>query len=180
MTERQRKMHLKEIHLRGLYLSISCDIEYALTDMACRCLVKDETDRENVKVVFFEKMAMGKKIAIAKKALSQYLPSYDFSTTFILIEKLSGQRNLFAHSKIEDSPSGSEEELLFKYIKDGEEKNNVKNIRELVEFLEKCRIEVLKIMDIVMVVVKKRHWEKFQLGYVLKPLSSYYNIPYCF
>lgn len=177
-TDRAFRAHLKEVKLRGLYLSMASDIEHILTDISCRCLVRDESDREQVKIVFFEKMMMGKKIEISSMLLSKYLPLEDFSETFELLRKLNTERNLFAHSVIFEDEFQDDDFLLFKYIKKGERKEDRRNVRELIEFIEKCRAEVHKILEILMKVLKKRHWEKFRIQNATKPLSEYYNTPY--
>lgn len=125
--------------IRGAYLDMSCDLEFLLVDIACICLMKDKTERENVRNIFLEQTYMSKKITIAEMALKTYNCSYyeKYITHFNKFRELTGWRNKFAHSIIKgDSKQGDFDLLIFQYIKDGEMKETPENFLKLLDKLK--------------------------------------------
>ena len=49
--------------LRGLYLDMCGDLEFALADIIAVCMVKDFKEKESVKEVFLEQVTMGRKLS---------------------------------------------------------------------------------------------------------------------
>ena len=115
-------MQAKEVYLRGLYLSISCDIEYILVDIIAKCIIDEPSQRESFKVRYFGNNSMGKKIVKAKESLKKYNENYyyEFKDCFKTIDNLLERRNIFSHSKIEgDILEQDKTVLTFNYIDKG-------------------------------------------------------------
>lgn len=120
--------------LRGAYLNMACDLEFMLVDIACVSLVKDKTERDNVRNILMEQATMSKKITWAKRALKKFDEQLHdkYVPNFEKFRELTGWRNKFAHSMINGDKNEKDLSfLIFHYIKDGEMVTQIENVNEL-------------------------------------------------
>lgn len=131
--------HLYSIRLRGAYLEMSCDIEWALTDIISLCISTAERSSQ-LKEVLFERASMTSKIKMAQYALEKFSPDVylKYSSCFTSLNKIRTLRNKFAHCKI-ISPTNDRHTLILEEIKDGKTKHTPYIISDLFEELETFR-----------------------------------------
>ena len=84
--------------MRGIVLTISCDIEMALLYIMLYCIVDDPLPV----IRNFKGMMMGGKIAATKRDLQKYFPEYytQYESTFNDLSELNEFRAMMAHCKI--------------------------------------------------------------------------------
>lgn len=103
-------IHAEEVRLRGLYLTITVDLEQTLIMMIAECF---KSDIKEIKTFFKDSKGKGKdlsqltmeqKLEVCKIGLSKYYPKEykQHEANFISIDKLRKVRNKFAHDKIDD------------------------------------------------------------------------------
>ncbi len=152
-------MQAKEVYLRGLYLSISCDIEYMLVDIIAKCIIDEPSQRESFKVRYFGNNSMGKKIVKAKESLKKYNENYyhEFKDCFKTIDNLLERRNMFSHSKIEgDILEQDKTVLTFNYIDKGVRIIDTKKIDPLFTELLTYRTGIMRLVELVLILTKER------------------------
>ena len=91
------QMYGQESKVRGLYLTISCDIERLLCDLIAKCEIDNPNERNEFKLTL--PFAMGAKIVRCKDALGEYnIEYFNFvEPDFKEIELLLKYRNMLAH-----------------------------------------------------------------------------------
>lgn len=102
-----QRMQIKEANLRGLYLSIACDIERALAHVITTCEEKDPQKREEY---FWEKIVhleFGKKVNKCKGAIKAHNSLYfeAHREHFITIQKFLKLRNMLTHGYSDFDPA---------------------------------------------------------------------------
>ena len=154
-----QQMQTQEVNVRGLYLSISCDIEVLLVDIIAKCEIANPAEREDFKVRKLAGLEMGKKLGRSVKSLTIYNPhlSAQFKTTFEMINDLLGLRNILAHSKISCDPNKKNKSILwFNYVERGVRIKETREIKPLINELHAYRNELVKLMDLVIILNRER------------------------
>jgi len=103
-------LHDTEIKLRGLYLSITVDIDYMLTMLISECFGHNQKEiKKYIKLALkkpkeFHKLTMFERIDVCKLGLEKYHgKAYkEHEHNFVNIDKLRKIRNDFAHNRIDD------------------------------------------------------------------------------
>lgn len=155
-----QKVQMISAKLRGLYLDMCGDLEFALVDIVVVCLIKDHKERKDIKEVLLENAMMGKKIAMAEAAIKRHNEAYynQFKNLFIKFRELSGWRNKFAHSRITGDPKEKDLSFItFHYIKDGEMVERNENVADLTNLLPKYASYIRTFVNIVPVLYKEQH-----------------------
>lgn len=155
-----QKIQMIAAKLRGLYLDMCGDLEFALVDIIVVCLIKDHKERKSIKEVLLENAMMGKKIAMAESAIKRHNEGYynQFKICFDKFKELSGWRNKFAHSRITGDPEEKDLSfIIFHYIKDGKIVERNENIQELTNLLPKYAAYIRAFVNIIPVLYKERH-----------------------
>jgi hypothetical protein len=103
-------LHAEEVRLRGLYLTITVDLEQVLNTLIAHCF---RLDTDEIKTFYHDKNGKGKdlskltleqKVEVCKKGLDKYFPKEfkEHDQNFTSIDTLRQVRNKFAHDKIDD------------------------------------------------------------------------------
>jgi hypothetical protein len=155
-----QKVQVISAKIRGMYLDMCGDLEFALTDIIVVSLIKDQKERKAVKEVLFETVAMSKKIVMAQRALEKLNPALynQFKPCFEKFTELTGWRNRFAHSRI--TGDLNEQDLSFlilHYIKDGEMVERRENVQELTNKLTKYASYIRTFVNIVPLLYTNQH-----------------------
>ncbi|MFC0775288.1 hypothetical protein [Terrimonas alba] len=155
-----QRIQIISAKLRGAYLDMCGDLEFALVDIAVVCLIKDHRERKAIKEVLLENAYMSKKITMAESALKRHNIGYynQFKVCFDKFRELTGWRNKFAHSRI----TGDEQEkdlsfIIFHYIKDGEMKQKPENVSELTNKLSKYAAYIRSLANLIPVLYKEQY-----------------------
>lgn len=146
--------------LRGAYLDMCCDIEFALVDITVVCLVKDNSERESVKATLLENAYMSKKITMAETSLKKYNPVYyeTYKDCFNQFRELTGWRNKFAHSRIKGDPEEKDLSfVIFQYIKDGEMIERKEYVDPLYTKLMEFASFIYKLVELIPVLYTEQH-----------------------
>lgn len=147
-----QRMQVHEANIRGTYLSISCDYERILDDIAALCQhqqvfplgfegltnnqINDALDIHKLKFISFK--TMGVKFELCKKLLKTYNQTLfdEFSEYFKTIKDLIADRNLMAHGYSDyDIPQEANKILI--YFENTERSNStVKKTIDVDAFLK--------------------------------------------
>lgn len=103
-------LHAEEVRLRGLYLTMTVDLEQTLNMLIAECF---KSNKKEIKTFYQDKKGRGKdlheltmeqKLDVCQKGLAKYFPKEykQYGHNFISIDKLRKVRNKFAHDKIDD------------------------------------------------------------------------------
>ncbi len=154
------QMYGFEAKVRGLYLTIACDIERMMCDVIAKCEVEAEIEREAFKLKLpFE---MGAKLKRCKEALEKYNKAYFdfFIPQFDAIEQLCKYRNMLAHGFSEyDDNKVDKTFIIFKWVESavknpGEKTERVSKtekilIRPFINQMNHYRDHVLQFMKLI-------------------------------
>ncbi len=144
-----------EVDIRGLYLSIACDIEYVLTDLICACIATDHKQKELIKVSLFEKVLFEKKIKMAEEVLLRYNEQHFKinEPAFKKFHELKGYRNMLAHSKLKGDLSQVDlSYVIFEVIKDGkivDRKEYINQLKNKLEVFRQASMDLLLLVTII-------------------------------
>lgn len=154
------KVQIIEAQLRGLYLSISCDLEFALNDVTCLCLLKDKAERDIIRPMLFEQTGLARSILYAEKALKLYNEAYydQYAECFVAFKHLNKLRNKFAHSRINADPKKEDlNMLIFEYTKDGKDWHEVDNKEVLLAKLNEIKHRLMHFIELVTKLYQERN-----------------------
>lgn len=146
--------------LRGLYLDMCGDLEFALVDIIVVCLIKDHKERKFVKEVLLENAYMSKKITMAESVIKHHNEGYynQFKICFDKFRELTGWRNKFAHSRITGDPKEQDLSfLIFHYIKDGKLVERKENVAGLSDLLPQYAAYIRNFVNIVPVLYREQN-----------------------
>ncbi len=140
----------QEAKVRGLYLSVACEIEFFIDIITSKCEEADGTKREALKLDM--PYEMGAKLKRCKTALSAYNISYHnfFKTVFDDFEQLVKYRNMLAHGRASfDQEKIDKSYILFNWIEGPKSKRMRNELKiEVMPFLrdmEKYRQQVFQL-----------------------------------
>src|SRR5579875_1180132 len=103
-------LYAEEVRLRGLYLTMTVDLEQTLNMLIAECFKSNEKE---IKTFYQDNKGRGKdlseltmeqKLDVCQKGLAKYFPKEykQYGHNFICIDQLRKVRNKFAHNKIDD------------------------------------------------------------------------------
>ena len=103
-------LHAEEVRLRGLYLTMTVDLEQTLNMLIAECF---KSNKKEIKTFYqdnkgsskdLHELTMEQKLDVCQKGLTKYYPKEykQYGHNFITIDKLRKVRNKFAHDKIDD------------------------------------------------------------------------------
>jgi hypothetical protein len=103
-------LHAEEVRLRGLYLTMTVDLEQTLNMPIAECF---KSNKKEIKTFYQDNKGLGKdlreltmeqKLDVCQRGLAKYFTKeYEqYAHNFISIDKLRRVRNKFAHDKIDD------------------------------------------------------------------------------
>jgi hypothetical protein len=153
------RVQIVEAQLRGAFISMSCDIEHALTDIACVCMIKYPEDRKLVNDLLSEHMGFAKKINIAEAALRNYNLEHHktYQSCFEKFRELNNSRNKFAHSRISGDENKQDINILyFEYVKNGKSIKDTEDKYELLGKLNDYRQYVIKLLELGTIIYQER------------------------
>ena len=141
--------HVNEARLRGLYLSITVDMDFLLIMLIHECFKPNLNEIEtyythkNGKGKDLSELTMFERIDVCQQGLDKYhTKSYqEHKSNFISIDTLRQLRNKFAHDKIDNhiSPNDTTKLTFHKLKKNFKVEMNEYNIVDLYKELDEYR-----------------------------------------
>lgn len=163
----RQRMQIQEFNIRGMYLSVSCDIEFVLISIAAKCLIEDPVEREKYKLKKMGQISMGSRIGTTEKALKAYNMSYyqQFESCFKCFKELLEYRNVFGHSRITYDPKEKDRTwIVSEYINSGKRVKEKIVIKDKAKKLDDYSKEVVKLMRLVEILSQERGVEPEELS----------------
>lgn len=149
-------VQLEEIKLRGLYLSITVDLDWVLIMIVHECF---KSNPKEIETFYKDKCGKGKKlnqltlferIEVCKKGIEKYHPNLykDYKNSLESASKLRNLRNKFAHSKIDTFKSAQDRsELTFHKLKNNfKVEQTIYKVADLVNELENYKMTMQNIL----------------------------------
>lgn len=135
----------KEIDIRGRFIMLSCDIEFALFNIMMYC---HPDPYNHTREGTFSKMTMGGKVFNVICDIKKYKPDYylEFKESFDALEEFTNVRNDMAHCKgiFPNAPDLSVFRILFMTPQDPTDKTNKK---EAIMFREYKDSDILALVN---------------------------------
>lgn len=122
-----------ECRVRGIYLSLSCDLERLISDIIAICQESNESELESYKLK--QPFEFGRKLRICKDAVKKHNEGYYnfYIPNFDIADKLCEHRTMLAHGFADDNGAKFKEGIItFKWIIKNEEKKNVWTSKEIL------------------------------------------------
>ena len=154
-----QQVSINEMQMRGLYLSIACDVEFVLTDLICACLASTNQQKEDIKAALFEKVMMDRKIKMAKEVLQKYnTQHFEVNKPFLKkFEELKGYRNMLAHARITGDPESKDTNILvMEFVQDGQNQQKKEHMNNLKAKLEGFRVAVNGLLLLVALIYTEK------------------------
>lgn len=155
------QMYEQEAKVRGLYLTVCCDVERILSDIMAKCELDDISLREHYKSYLpFE---MGAKLKMCKDVLERYNAEYYkfFTPEFEAFEELLKYRDMLAHGFTDYDDNQQDKTFIDFYWVTGTKKNRIWNkekviIKPFVMKMLKYREHVMQLMKLLSALSNER------------------------
>ena len=155
-----QQMQFKEANVRGVYLSIACDMEFLMDDIIAKCEIDNQDERQEFRERKIIQLEMGKKLGRCIKSLSEYRNGIyykKFSTQFDIIEKLVHYRNLMAHGYSEyDEKKIDKSFIVFRNIDKGKKNEEKIEIMPFLINMEEYRSNLMRLLDLTSILSAER------------------------